>query len=269
MNAPAIQPLVDLLDSRQDLREILAKNLNLAHACLLLRRGESDSVEKALELALRQPDSDSIVIAECIRVELLRLSGDTAQALARAEKLSRFQRFHPAAVLYLRNLFPLIEAVAVDESAVRAPELHEPAQQSAQDGPPSHAEIPVVEDSQVSPEHPQSAEPEGAEGVPPAWRPIASDPSVVLLRLRVDDDLHEVRHEALPISAIEDMALIRSSQILVRLGFGQLRHCALDGSDRCVHAWSAAQRNALIVMATGDSTSLLAARCTKAFQEHQ
>ena len=76
--------------------EILANDLNLAHACLLLRRGESDAVEKALELALRKTDPDSAVVAECIRVELLRLAGDLPRALARAEALARAQRFHPS-----------------------------------------------------------------------------------------------------------------------------------------------------------------------------
>ena len=108
-SAANIQPLADLLDSRQDLREILAKNLNLAHACLLLRRGESESVTRALELALRQTDSDTNVIAECIQAELLRLAGENSQAIARAETLALKERVHPAAALYLRNLFPLVD----------------------------------------------------------------------------------------------------------------------------------------------------------------
>jgi len=263
----AVQSLADLLDSRQDLREILAKNMNLAHACLLLRRGESESVEKALELALRQPEPDVVVIAECIRVELLRQSGDAAQVLARAETLARSHRFHPAAVLYLRNLFPLIETGDARAPAPEPPPPPAPPPPQALDEPSSDSAIPAVDDSLAMEPHQRTAE--GPEDVPPAWSHIASDPSVVLLHLRSSADVSEVRHEAISISAIEDAALVRSAQILSRLGFGALRHCSIDGSERCLHAWSAKDRSALIVMATGESTSLLAARCTKAFQDQQ
>jgi predicted regulator of Ras-like GTPase activity (Roadblock/LC7/MglB family) len=68
------------------------------------------------------------------------------------------------------------------------------------------------------------------------------------------------------VGALEDAALARSGQIVSHLGFGELRHAAFDGTVRSVHAWSEGERSALIVMATGGSTSLVAARCTKAFQ---
>lgn len=259
-----IQPLADLLDSRQDLREILARNLNLAHACLLLRRGESEDVEKALELALRQSDPDTGVVAECIRVELLRLSGDLPQALARAESLARAQRFHPAAALYLRNLFPLIDPV---HNHLADSVVHEAGHDTLveEDDSPDSGE---ARDSQAH-EVAEPGSPAGSvhdQDVPAAWLPVAADPSVVLLRLRSPEGLRERRSGDLAVGALEDLAMVRSGQILSRLGFGELRHAAFDGAVRCVHAWSEGDRSALVVMSTGGSTSLLAARCTKAFQ---
>jgi len=259
-----IQSLAELLDSRQDLREILARNLNLAHACLLLRRGESEDVEKALDLALRQPDPDTIVIAECIRVESLRLAGDLPQALARAEALSLSQRFHPAAALYLRNLFPLVDPGRhhSTDSLVHEPVLDAPVEEgdsldSREDRDSQAQEVPV-------PESPSGAIHD--QDVPAAWRPIAADPSVVLLRLRTSAGLRERRGCELAAGALEDVAIVRSGQILSRLGFGDLRHAAFDGAIRTVHAWSEGDRSALVVMSTGGTTPLLAARSTKAFQ---
>ena len=259
-----IQSLADLLDSRQDLREILARNLNLAHACLLLRRGESEDVDKALELALRQVDPDTSVVAECIRVELLRLAGDLPQALARAESLALAQRFHPAAALYLRNLFPLIDPVhnhladSVAHEPVPDLPMEDVESMDSREGKDSQAQeapVPQVPDVAID-DH----------DVPAAWLPVASDPSVVLLRLRTSEGLRERRRGDLAVGALEDMALVRSGQILSRLGLGELRHAAFDGDIRTVHAWSEGERSALIVMSTGGTTSLLAARCTKAFQ---
>ena len=253
-----VQPLADLLDSRQDLRELLANNLNLAHACLLLRRGESDAVEKALELALRQPDPDSAVVAECIRVELLRLAGDVAQALVRAEALARAQRFHPAAVLYLRNLFPLVDPVHHLTDSV----VHEagPDTLGAEEVP----EAPAAGDSQAMEARPESVQ---EPDLPTAWSPIATDLGVVFLRLRSPEGVRERRREELAVGALEDVAFSRSGQVLDRLGFGELRHASFEGSARGVHAWNHGDRSALVVIAAGGSASLLAARCTKAFQE--
>jgi hypothetical protein len=259
-----IQSLADLLDSHQDLREILARNLNLAHACLLLRRGESDAVEKALELALRQADSDAGVVAECIRVELLRLAGDVSQALARAEALARSQRFHPAAALYLRNLFPLIDPVHNHEAeAVVQAVGHDTLAEDADSLDSGAARDSQVADAAAVPSAPSSIH---DQDVPSAWLPIVADPAVVLLRLRSCEGLRERRNGEVAIGALEDAAVVRSGQILSRLGFGELRHAAFDGALRTVHCWSEGDRSAMIVMSSGGSTSLLAARCTKAFQ---
>ena len=262
-----IQPLADLLDSRQDLREILARNLNLAHACLLLRRGESEDVEKALELALRQADPDTTVVAECIRVELLRLAGDLPQSLSRSEALARSQRFHPAAALYLRNLFPLIDPI---HNHVTDSVVHDLANDAdiAEDDSVDSLDSREDRDSQVHvvPFEEAPASSVGDKDLPAAWSPVAADDSVVLLRIRSAEGVRERRNGEMAVGALEDLVLVRSGQILSRLGFGELRHAAFDGTLRSVHAWNEGDRSALIVMASGGSSSLLAARCTKAFQ---
>ena len=255
-----IEPLADLLDSRPDLREILARNPNLAHACLLLRRGEAEDVEKALELALRQPDADATVIAECIRVELLRLSGDSENALARMEILARAERFHPAPVLCLRNFFPLMDAG--HPHVLPAVEL-EVAQPDPDTMAGSESSDPGSESQAVEP--PALEVP--ATGLPAVWNPISNDPSVVFLRVRGPEGLEEFRREELAPGALEDVVLAKTGHILSKMGLGELRHAAFDGALRTVHSWNNGPRSAIAVMATGTSTSLLAARCTKAFQE--
>lgn len=255
-SSPAnIQPLADLLDSRQDLREILAKNLNLAHACLLLRRGESESVSRALDLALRQTDADTMVIAECIQSELLRLAGENVQAIARAEALALKERFHPAAALYLRNLFPLVDpshrlaTMAVASTSDEAP----PA--SVGDSRDS-----MVMDVRASTSASHSE-------VPAAWASIANAPGLALLRLHSEQGLQEVRQTELAVGAMEEATFARTQRILANLGFGDLRHASFEGDRRVVHAWKNEERTALAVFENDGSASLLAARCTKVFQE--
>ena len=249
-----LQAIADILDSKQELRESLARNPNLAHACLLLRRGEADDVEKALELAEHQQDPDTKVIAECIRVELLRLSGDLAQALERAEALARAERFHPATALCLRNLFPLMVATHPHpEHAVAVEDLQpSPAEESALDS--QAVEI-------------QDAPGSSAGDLPAEWAPVVSDPATIHLRLRLPEGVREHRREDLAAGAAEDAAAKGASEILAKFGFGALRHAAFEGTRRSIHTWSDGTRTALAVFATGSSTSLLAARCTKAFQE--
>lgn len=256
-SAPNIQALADLLDSRQDLREILAKNLNLAHACLLLRRGESESVTRALELALRQSDSDTNVVAECIQAELLRLAGDHAQAIHRAETLALKERFHPAAALYLRNLFPLVDpshrlpTMAVESSPAPEPE-----------GP---ASVGDSRDSMVMDVRASGSV--GHDQVPPEWAQVANAVGLILLRLQSQDAHQEVRHEDVAVGAMEDAAFARSQRILANLGFGDFRHASFEGTKRVVHAWREGSRSALAVFENDGSASLLAARCSKVFQE--
>jgi hypothetical protein len=259
--ATSPQPLADILDSKPELREILARNPNLAHACLLLRRGEAEDVEKALDLAIREADQEAQTIAECIRIELARFSERTSEALERAEVLARSDRFHPAAALCLRNLFPLMPSVHLAQGAHAEP-LEIPA------GPDTLGDdgsVDSLQDSQAV-HAPEVAAP-AVHGFSASWNPIVSDPSVLFLRLRTSEGLSEQKRIELAAGAAEEAALARSHDLLVRLGLGELRHAAFEGGSRTVHAWRDAERSALAVMSTGASTSLLAARCTKCFQE--
>lgn len=101
------QSLAELLDARPDTREMISANLNLAHACLLLKQGESEEVERALKLAQRTVSPGLASISRCIRAEALRIAGHENEAWEMAEELATEDRFDVVASLYLRHLFPL------------------------------------------------------------------------------------------------------------------------------------------------------------------
>ena len=82
------QNLADLLDGRPDTRELISGNLNLAHACLLLKQGEPAEAEHALELAQQSESPGLSTISRCIRAEVLRVNGRLAEAWDLAEELS-------------------------------------------------------------------------------------------------------------------------------------------------------------------------------------
>lgn len=100
------QNLTELLDGRPDTREMISANLNLAHACLLLKQGESEEVERALDLAQRTRSTGLESITRCVRAEVLRVTGKTEEAWDMAEALVHENRFDTVAALYLRFLFP-------------------------------------------------------------------------------------------------------------------------------------------------------------------
>ena len=100
------QNLTELLDGRPDTREMISANLNLAHACLLLKQGEAEEVERALELAQRTRSTGLESITRCVRAEVLRVTGKTEEAWDMAEALVQENRFDTVAALYLRFLFP-------------------------------------------------------------------------------------------------------------------------------------------------------------------
>lgn len=216
---------------------------------------------RALDLALRQTDSDTNVVAECIQAELLRLAGDNPQAIARAEALALKERFHPAAALYLRNLFPLVDpSHRLPTMAVEA-DLAPDAGASVGDSPDSvDSRDSMVMDVRAS----TSAS--HAE-VPAIWATVANASGLALLRLHGADGLQEVSHGEMAIGAMEEAAFSRSQRILANLGFGDLRHASFEGARRIVHAWRDGERSALAVFENDGSASLLAARCTKVFQE--
>lgn len=118
------QSLTELLDGRPDTREMISANLNLAHACLLLKQSESEEVERALELAQRTKSTGLESISRCVRAEVLRITGKAEEAWDMAEALVQEDRFDTVAALYLRFLFPFRPAPAKTEEpehAVEAP----------------------------------------------------------------------------------------------------------------------------------------------------
>lgn len=261
------ETLADLIDSRPDLREILATNFNLAHSILLLRRKELEAVDRALELAIRQGNSEALIVAECIRIEMLRMNGDVQNALLRAEALARKERFNVMAVLYFRHLFPLIDASRNSNHAA----------QLANSVPTHPSEALAGSDSQAlhsahsfasasGSDHDASPEVASAD-LAAKWRPIANDPTLLLLRIRDKEDLQEIRRAEIGAGALEDQTFGMTSRILDRLGFGALRHCSFDGQDRIIHSWQRPDLQVAAVFQAGPSSSLLAARCTRAFEE--
>jgi hypothetical protein len=115
------QNLTELLDGRPDTREMISANLNLAHACLLLKQGEAEEVERALDLAQRTRSTGLESITRCVRAEVLRVTGKTEEAWDMAEALVEDNRFDTVAALYLRFLFPFRPAPA---SQHEEPEPH-------------------------------------------------------------------------------------------------------------------------------------------------
>lgn len=266
--APNPETLADLIDSRPDLREVLATNFNLAHAILLLRRGELDAVDRAVELAVRQGNSESLVVAECIRIELLRMTGDVPGALQRAETLARKERFNVMAALYFRHLFPLIEADHRAEPFASAPPPGITSTDSvgAADSQSLHSVHSVAAVHEQAQEGPAGSEPE--LDLPSGWKVVGADPAMVYLRVRDASGTKEVRRAEIASGVLEDLAFELASRILDRLSFGSLQHASFEGSARSIHTWQKIDRKASAIFQTGPSASLLAARCTRAFEEH-
>lgn len=119
------QNLTELLDGRPDTREMISANLNLAHACLLLKQGEAEEVERALDLAQRTKSTGLESITRCVRAEVLRVTGKTEEAWDMAEALVHENRFDTVAALYLRFLFPFRPVPSapaeIEEHPVEAP----------------------------------------------------------------------------------------------------------------------------------------------------
>lgn len=262
--------LASLIDSRQDLRELLATNFNLAHAVLLLRRGEREAVERALDLALAQPGPVVQIMAECIRIELLRTSGNVSEALHRAEVLAHKERFDTLAVLYYRLLFPLMDSAPAAEPVAVAP-MAEPA--PLLPAAPAHGEDSqsVPAENSVVAEHQAGAEaqePEDDSTLPVKWRTIGKDASVEFLRIVDGDAQHEIRRAEIGVGVLDEMVFGLTAGILERLSFGNLKHSSFEGADKVIHSWKRDDLRVCAVIQSGSSASLLAARCTRAFEDH-
>lgn len=272
--ASSTQPesLAALIDSRPDLREILSSNFNLAHAILLMPRGESEPVERALELAVAQGSEGTEILAECIRIEMVRLSGEPSEALRRAEVLARKERFSPMAVLYFRNLFPTMDpsrpresdSVVVGNASSPPPPEADPIQSEAEDSQALQVENSVAADHQPD----EAPLPVADADLPANWNKIGADFAVQFLRIHGIAQQHEVRRSEIGTGVLEEITFGLTGQILEHLSFGALKHSSFEGSIRTIHAWRRDDLRVSAVIQAGPSASLLAARCARAFEDH-
>ncbi len=266
---PRPENLAALIDSRQDLREMLSTNFNLAHAVLLLRRSELESVERALELALAKGNADADIVAECIRIEMVRLDGHLAEAIQRAEALATRERFNTLAVLYYRHLFPLMDpAHAVDAAETVSPGAFPPP---AQELLTEAGESPSVanERSAVADHQEEEAPVSSALDLPTAWQKVGEDPAVEFLRITDASGSKEVRRAEIGTGVLDELAFGLANRIMERLSFGPLKHGAFEGADKVIHSWKRDGLKVAAVIQAGSSASLLAARCSRAFEDHR
>lgn len=174
------QSLAELLDARPDTREMISANLNLAHACLLLKQGESEEVERALKLAQKTVSPGLASISRCIRAEALRIAGHENEAWEMAEELATEDRFDVVASLYLRHLFPLRKPAgavtgSVPTESVTAPPSA-PAPAPAAVASPSSWETSLPPDSSLPSEPPPPVAPQILSPEPSAALPLPPDP---------------------------------------------------------------------------------------------
>lgn len=296
------QNLAELLDGRPDTREMISANLNLAHACLLLKQGEPEEVERALALAQHSPSTGLATISRCIRAEVLRVTGRASDAWDMAEELASENRFDTVAALYLRFLFPFRPAAPSQhepELAVPAPEAEsapsgwtdEPVHASPSPAPAPAAADPdsahslagasdsaaasiVNPDSEASislgeDEPPRDANLAESHGdLPGVLGKIAQDPAVRLMRLRNPaGEVSEVVRGFPNHGAIEPAIVERPAQILAALGFGGLHHASFESTEGAAHSWTRGGRSLILVVEGATSAPALAARCTRAMEE--
>jgi hypothetical protein len=191
------QSLAELLDARPDTREMISANLNLAHACLLLKQGESEEVERALKLAQRTVSPGLASISRCIRAEALRIAGNEDAAWEMAEELANEDRFDVVAALYLRHLFPLRKPasdggraamtipVKAETPAVEAPATPPAAAPSAwETSLPADSSLPVDSAPSAPVATPQ---PEASSPLLPVPEPVPAAPAPGPAAEPVDD----------------------------------------------------------------------------------
>lgn len=298
------QNLTELLDGRPDTREMISANLNLAHACLLLKQGEAEEVERALELAQRTRSTGLESITRCVRAEVLRVTGKTEEAWDMAEALVQENRFDTVAALYLRFLFPFRpapsssheEAAAIEAPAtVAAQGESEFVAQKWDEAPPAPAGAPAtpaaeeasVADSQaVSIADPGSelaldldlptpapldapAAPRTLGELPPVLAKISQDEAIRLLRAQEPDGTVSEVARSFPTehAHIEDALVQRPAKILARLGFGSLVHASFEHAEGAAHSWIRKGRTLVMVVEGSTAAPALAARCTRAMED--
>lgn len=252
--------LAELLDSRSDTRDMLSACPNLAHACLLLERGETDLARRELLLGLKESSSDAQIIGRCIEAELLRAEGDLDGAWQHALECAQENRLHSAAALYLRQLFPLASsstpasiATATETPAEVAEEVSEAAISVAE---PSVSEPVSVLDSEV--------QPQTYEGkFPKAWQPILDGPGVVGMRLDASQEIAVHGSDLAPLIPLLDWL---ASDLFPQAGMGSLQHAAFEGARRSLHHWNQSPRLTAL-LETDQHSPMLAARLSKAHRE--
>lgn len=261
MSATLTSGLAELLDSRADTRDMLSSSPNLAHACLLLGRGELDLARRELSLGLKEDNETSRIIGQCISAELLRMEGDDDGAWLAAVACATENRFHSVAALYLKLLFPL--AKVQEHAPVSAPAAMEPEDIA----PPIDAH-PVL-----TPPAPFNAplEPPLIEapcdtksGFPEGWERVLSEGCLTGMRLQREGSV--VNHGA-DLSGLSPLLTWLENDLFPRTQMGTLHHSAFEGSDRVLHHWGRNQNFLTALLDTGTQASVLAARLGKAFHD--
>lgn len=291
-----IGTLAELLDGRPDTREMISNNLELAHACLELKQGSSDSIERILEQAKSVPSPELENISTCIRAEVLRLAGRESDAWDMAEELVAKDRFNLVASLYLRFLFPT-RAAATDTAHIPPPPRpvepvesknlvgSAPATTSAKaseeasvvesslvglhDSPSQTFHDPESQVSLTADHDPSNLEvPEIQSEFPPEFTKISQEESIRLLRLRSPDgSVSEIDRSATTIGDLDDALLDPASRILQSLAFGRILHAGFEGSEGAAHVWSRSGRTLYLVVGKSASAPALAARCSRAMED--
>ncbi len=254
--------LAELLDSRSDTRDMLSACPNLAHACLLLERGEIDLARRELLLGLKESSSDAQIIGRCIEAELLRAEGDLDGAWQHALECAQENRLHSAAALYLRQLFPLAgsSTSASIATTTETPDEVEVA------GDVSEAAASVAEPSVSEPVSVLDAEvqPRPSDGVfPETWQPILDGPGIVGVRLDASQEIAVHGSDLAPLIPLLDWL---ASDLFPQAGMGSLQHAAFEGAQRSLHHWNQSPRLTAL-LETDQHSPMLAARLSKAHRE--
>ena len=145
--------LAELLDARPDTREMISANLDLAHACLELKSGDTAQAEQILSATKDASIPGHASISVCIKAEILRLDGRTSEAWDLAEELVARNRFDTVAALYLRFLFPFharTTSAPLSPSLPVAPSPPAPIPPPLASNPPPPAPV-IAEDVPSSP----------------------------------------------------------------------------------------------------------------------
>lgn len=283
--------LAELLDARPDTRETISANLELAHACLELKRGDAAAAERLLEQERAALPPELETVATCIRAESLRLSGKLHDAWDLAEELVARDRFDTVAALYLRFLFPLrgMGASSV-AAATTAHASAAPPEPSVQTPDPAPAEPPRVDspesvavahsfhepDSEISlslenedaAADPADATPTQSGTFPASLAKVGDDSSVRLLRLRAPDGSEsEIVRGTPPAGDLDTWVVERPSTILSSLGFGRLVHASFEGACGATHVWARSGRLLHLVVDDPSSAPALAARCSRSMED--